>query len=170
MLDEKPWCAEVLCRGLEFSSYAFATDRKTVRDSKLNADPSACQICPFGPARKYVVNLANPATHARNSRLCMQNVSLGTLFDTPTFMWLDAYETKRTCFFLSLQSTTIAEGQSNDNVRCPIRLESDGRRLKAIDGSGVELSMHEQPSSVQLMAAGQIAGGGKLVGADTARL
>jgi hypothetical protein len=33
LLDEKPWCGEVLCRGLEFSSYAFATDRKTVRHS-----------------------------------------------------------------------------------------------------------------------------------------
>lgn len=99
-----------------------------------------------------------------------QNVSLGMLFDTPTYMWLDAYETKRTCFFLSLQSTTVANRQSNADLRAPIQLESDGRRLQATDGSGVELSMHDQPSSVQLMAAGQMVGGGKLIQADPARL
>lgn len=86
-------------------------------------------------------------------------------------MWLDAYETKRSCFFLSLQSTTVAQEQSNEDLRPPIQLiESDGRRLQATDGSGVELTMHAQPSSVRLMAAGRIAGGGKLVGADPARL
>ena len=92
------------------------------------------------------------------------------LFDTPTFMWLDAYETKSTCFFLSLQSTTIAEGRSNEDLRAPIQLESDGRRLQATDGSGVELLMHEQPSSVRSIPAGQMVGGGTLVGADPARL
>ena len=97
-------------------------------------------------------------------------MSLGTLFDTPTFMWLDAYETKSTCFFFSLQSTTIADRQSNEDLRAPIQLESDGRRLQATDGSGVELLMHEQPSSVQPMAAGQMVGGGKLMEADPARL
>ena len=52
-LDEKPWDARTLTRGMEFSSYAFATDRKT-------------------------------------------NVELGTLLDTPAFMWLDAFEKKHT--------------------------------------------------------------------------
>ena len=32
------------------------------------------------------------------------NVEKGTLFDTPTFEWLDAYETKSTKFHLSIQA------------------------------------------------------------------
>jgi hypothetical protein len=32
------------------------------------------------------------------------NIEQGTLFDTPTFEWLDAYETKTTSFHLSLQA------------------------------------------------------------------
>ena len=95
-------------------------------------------------------------------------MSLGELFDTPTFMWLDAYETKRTCFFVSLQSTAVTNVQES---RAPIQLMCDGQRLHASDGSGVELLMHEQPSSVQCMAAGQVASGGKVLGAaDAARL
>ena len=32
------------------------------------------------------------------------NVEMGALFDTPTFEWLDAYETKSTKFHLSIQA------------------------------------------------------------------
>ena len=33
------------------------------------------------------------------------NVEMGKLFDTPTFEWLDAHQTKSTCFYMSVQAT-----------------------------------------------------------------
>jgi len=56
-----PWNGNTLVRGLEFSSYAFATSRR-------------------------------------------DNVARGRLFDTPTFEWLDAFETKSTTFYVTLCS------------------------------------------------------------------
>jgi len=54
-----PWDSRTLCRGLEATSYAFATSKR-------------------------------------------DNVTRGSLFDTPCFEWLDAYEEKTTSFHLSL--------------------------------------------------------------------
>eukprot|EP01046_Picozoa_sp_COSAG06_P021702 COSAG06_NODE_1643_length_8827_cov_1.799496_3_plen_75_part_00 len=43
---------------------------------------------------------------AMSRRWCVER---GTLFDTPTFEWLDAYETKATTFRLSIQALEAGE-------------------------------------------------------------
>jgi hypothetical protein len=81
-------------------------------------------------------------------------------------MWLDAYETKRSAFFVSLQATassTATMVSDGGEDRAPVVLEgtvgADGVGFAATDGSGVGLTMHEQPRAVQLMGV-QLAGAG----------
>ena len=47
-------------------------------------------------------------------------VELGTLLDTKTFEWLDAFETKETAFWISLQPPLAADA---DAAATPLSLE-----------------------------------------------
>eukprot|EP01046_Picozoa_sp_COSAG06_P000426 COSAG06_NODE_12_length_35417_cov_270.698992_8_plen_99_part_00 len=60
-LDEKPWDGRVLCRGLEFSSYAFATDRKTVRTFITANCIIIAQIFHFSPLFSAAILQIAPA-------------------------------------------------------------------------------------------------------------
>ena len=58
------------------------------------------------------------------------NVEMGTLFDTPTYAWLDAHEEQSTCFYFSLQqvSASALTPQSESSAE-PLELaprDSDG--------------------------------------------
>jgi hypothetical protein len=90
-------------------------------------------------------------------------LQLGELFDTPAFAWLDAYQTKRTAFFVSIQAVDCSASED----RPPIVLESyagsAGTGYAAGDGSGVRVLMHGQPPAVHKMKA-------QLVAAAAARL
>eukprot|EP01048_Picozoa_sp_COSAG05_P003223 COSAG05_NODE_145_length_16478_cov_15.287197_16_plen_122_part_00 len=104
---ELPWAGKTLCRGLEFSSYAFATGRR-------------------------------------------QNVAMGSLLDTPTFTWLDAYEEKSTSFYISLQPTQFNDVDAvADLGRAPIELQRSVSGYTASDGSGLEIPLHSGGEEVK---------------------
>ena len=50
-----------------------------------------------------------------------RNVEIGNMFDTRTYEWLDASETKETNFFMSLQRTSAA---GTDRSRTHLKLHS----------------------------------------------
>ena len=44
-------------------------------------------------------------------------VKLGTLFDTPTFEWLDAFEEKKVAYYISMQSVPTRSLEAASKVR-----------------------------------------------------
>jgi hypothetical protein len=66
------------------------------------------------------------------------NVEMGSLFETPTFEWLDAHESKETKFYISLQKVPSIHSDADDDARSSYLVVMDGV-VTSKDGVRIEL-------------------------------